>query len=111
MNYDNLSDDFWEKFSFSGNVVYKETWLDEDMLMVYYPEKLTLDAGFYNGIFRVHIIWDCNWQSPVAEYTCKTAENLEKLIYIATEQIEKEITQKRFSYYGKLWETIRINYD
>lgn len=111
MNYDNLNDDFWEKFSFSGNVLYKETWLDEDMLMVNYPEKLTLDAGFYNGIFRVRIIWDCNWQFPVAEYTCKTAENFEKLIYIALEQIENEIGQKRFSYYGKLWETIRINYD
>lgn len=111
MNYDNLSDDFWEKFSFSGNILYNETWLDEDMLMVEYPEKLTLDAGFYNGIFGIYIIWDNNWQSPVAKYTCKTVENFEKLIYLAIEQVENEIRQKRFSYYGKLWETIRINYD
>jgi len=108
MNNDSLSDDFWEKFSFSGNVLYKETWLDEDMLMVEYPEKLILDAGFYSGTFRINIIWDCNWQSPVAEYTCKTVENFEKLIYLAIEQVEKEVEQKRFSYYGKLWETIRI---
>lgn len=48
MNDDNISGDFWEKFRFFGNVKYSETWLDEDMLMVEYPEKLTLDAGFYN---------------------------------------------------------------
>ena len=111
MNYNNLSGDFWKKFSFSGNILYKETWLDEDMLMVEYPEKLTLDAGFYNGTFIIYIIWDNNWQSPVAQYTCKTVENFEKLICLAIEQVEKEIKLKRFSYYGKLWETIRIKYD
>lgn len=28
---DSLSKDFWEKFSFSGDVTYSETYLDEDM--------------------------------------------------------------------------------
>ncbi|MCM1314124.1 MAG: hypothetical protein NC040_05995 [Muribaculaceae bacterium] len=104
-----LNKDFWEKFSFSGNVKYSETYLDEDMLQVEYPEKLILDAGFYyDGTFVVYIIWDNNWQSPVAVYSCKTIENFEKIINLAIEQVEKEIIQKRFSYYGKIWETIKI---
>ncbi|MDE6538718.1 MAG: hypothetical protein K2K66_00865 [Ruminococcus sp.] len=106
---DSLNEDFWEKFSFSGNVKYSETYLDEDMLMVEYPEKLILDAGFYCGTFVVYIIWDNNWQSPVAVYSCKKIENFEKIINLAIEQVEKEIIQKRFSYYSKLWETIKIN--
>ncbi|MDE5558688.1 MAG: hypothetical protein K2J32_13560 [Ruminococcus sp.] len=104
-----LSKDFWENFSFSGNVTYSETYLDEDMLQVEYPENLILDAGFYGGTFVVYIIWDNNWQSPVAVYSCKKIENFEKIINLAIEQVEKEIIQKRFSYYGKLWETIEIN--
>ncbi|MDE6427110.1 MAG: hypothetical protein K2K89_13395 [Ruminococcus sp.] len=104
-----LNKDFWEKFSFSGNVTYLETELNEDMLQVKYPEKLILDAGFYYGTFVVYIIWDNNWQSPVAKYTCKTVENFEKIINLAIEQVETEIIQKRFSsYYGKLWKTIEI---
>lgn len=105
---DSLNNDFWKKFSFSGNIKYSETYLDEDMLQVEYPEKLILDAGFYCGIFKVYIIWDNNWQSPVAVYSCKTVENFEKIINLAIEQVEKEVIQKRFSYYGKLWETIEI---
>ena len=106
---DSLNKDFWKKFSFSGNVTYSETKLDEDMLQVEYSGKLILDAGFYHGTFSVYIIWDNNWQSPVAVYSCKTVENFEKIINLAIEQVEKEIIQKRFSYYGKLWETIEIN--
>lgn len=106
---DSLNEDFWKKFSFSGNIRYSETYLDEDMLMVEYPAKLILDAGFYHGTFRVFIIWDNNWQSPVAVYSCRKTENFEKIVRLAIQQIEKEIIQTRFSYYGKLWETIRIN--
>ena len=95
---DSLKNDFWEKFSFSGNVKYSETYLDEDMLQVEYPEKLILDAGFYCGIFKVYIIWDNNWQSPVAVYSCKTVGNFEKIINLAIEQVEKEVIQERFSY-------------
>ncbi|MDE6832919.1 MAG: hypothetical protein K2J39_01530 [Ruminococcus sp.] len=105
---DSLNNDFWKKFSFSGNVTYSETEIDEDMLQVEYPEKLILDAGFYCGTFIVYIIWDNNWQLPVAVYSCRTVENFEKIINLAIEQVEKEVIQKRFSYYGRLWKTIEI---
>lgn len=108
---ESLNNDFWEKFTFSGKVTYSETWLDEDMLQVEYPAKFMLDAGFYHGTFVVYIIWDNNWQSPVAVYSCRKAENFEKIIRLAIEQTEKEVVQKRFSYYGELWETIEINLD
>lgn len=80
---ESLEKDFWRKFSFSGNIVCSETWLCEDMLMVEYPCGLTLDVGFYNGIFKVYVIKDSDWLSPVAEYVCKNAEDLEKIIKLA----------------------------
>ncbi|MBQ5318539.1 MAG: hypothetical protein J6K17_05555 [Oscillospiraceae bacterium] len=108
---DYLADNFWNKFNFSnGKIEYMETYLDEDMLQVEYPNKLLLDAGYYSGIFGIEIIWDCNWQTPVAKYICKTQDDFEKLMHIAINQIGKEIEQNRFSYYGPLWETIEISY-
>lgn len=106
-----LEADFWNKFDFSaGEVKYNETYYDEYMLLVEYDNKLLLDAGYYYGVFRIQIIWDCNWQSPVAVYFCRTKNDFEKLIYAAINQINKEIEQKRLSYYGPLWETIEISY-
>lgn len=87
---ESLNKDFWNKFSFSGNVTYSETYLDEDMLQVEYPEKLMLDVGFYHGIFKVYIIRDFNWKTPVAEYSCRTVKEFEKIINIAIKRIESE---------------------
>ena len=50
---DYLADNFWNKFDFSnGKIEYMETYLDEDMLQVEYPNKLLLDAGYYS-VFSV----------------------------------------------------------
>ncbi|MCM1506759.1 MAG: hypothetical protein NC177_06445 [Ruminococcus flavefaciens] len=61
--------------------------------------------------FQCRIIWDNNWQSPVTVYSYKKAENFEKIIRLAIEQTEKKVIQKRFSYYGELWQTITVNYN
>lgn len=109
--FEKLSPDFWDKFDFSpGEIEYIETCADEDMLMVEYPEKLILDVGFYQGVFGIEIIWDNNWQAPVAEYLCRTEQDLEKLMNMALEQVKTEMEQKRFSYYGPLWDTIKVSY-
>ncbi|MGN0587367.1 MAG: hypothetical protein ACI4JF_08785 [Oscillospiraceae bacterium] len=108
--FEELSTGFRDKFDFSpGEIEYIVTFADEDMLMVEYPEKLTLDVGFYQGILGIKIIWDNNWQTPVAEYLCRTEHDLEKLMNMALEQIKTEMEQKRFSYYGPLWETMKIS--
>lgn len=110
-----LSADFWDKFDFSGGSVhYAYTSPEEDMLLIGFPQKLNLYAGTHYDrkndryMFDIRIIWDNNFQSPVALYICKTASGFEKLIHKALEQIKKELELDRFSYYGPLWETIRI---
>lgn len=100
---------FWDDFDFSDSedILYCEDYLTEYMLEISYPHKLTLIAGF-DELFFVTILWDTG-NRPVAEYTCKTQEDFKKLIKTAIEQIHKEIETKRLSYYGPLWETIRID--
>lgn len=111
--FEDLQSDFWDLFDFSnGRIVYSEIMIDEDMLLVEYPNKLILDVGFYSdAFFRVQIIWDYNWQLPVAVYTCKKADNLSKIVNIALRQVKKETENPRLSYYGNLWETIYLDID
>lgn len=83
--------DFWDEFDFSGGSIRQmETYLGEDMLMVEYPENLILDAGFYRKSFRIFIILNHNWQSPVAEYTCPNITDFRKKLRFAIERIRKE---------------------
>ena len=114
MDYSNSSlwKDFWNDFDFSDceRILYCEPYLAPYMLQVEYPYnlyKLTLLAGF-DEFFFVTILWDTG-NKPVAEYTCKTQEDFRTLIKTAIEQIHKEIETKRLSYYGPLWETIKIH--
>ena len=104
-----LPEQFWDKFDFTpGSIHYKETFCDEDMLLVNYPRDIILDAGFYCGTFVVYIIFNYIWEVPVAVYHCKKEENFEKIINLAIEQVKKELEIKRLSNYGKIWDTIKI---
>ncbi|MBO5376992.1 MAG: hypothetical protein J6A41_01240 [Ruminiclostridium sp.] len=100
---------FWNDFDFSDceNILYCEPYLAPYMLEVAFPHKLTLIAGF-DELFFVTILWDTG-NRPVAEYSCNTQEDFKKLIETAIKQIHEEIKTKRLSYYGPLWETIRID--
>lgn len=104
-----LPHDFWNQFDFSsGEVHFMYTSPEEDLLLVTYPDKLSLDAGYtYNGTFVINILWDNN-VPPVERYVCKTVEDFTELMNIALKQIDTELRQRRFSYYGELWKTIEI---
>lgn len=104
-----LPHDFWKQFDFSfGEIHFMYTDLDEDLLFVTYPDKLSLDVGYrYDGTFYIQILWDNNYP-PVARYLCKTFKDLAELMHIALKQIQTELQQRRFSYYGELWKTIEI---
>lgn len=104
-----LPRDFWDQFDFSnGEIHFMYTSLDEDLLFVTYPDKLSLGAGYrYDGTFVIYIAWDNN-SPPVARYVCKTIDDLVELMHIALKQIHTELEQRRFSYYGELWKTIEI---
>ncbi len=116
-----IPNDFWDEFDFSdGELLYAETSLTEAMLHARYLYSENPDRAIYlelligngyddnRGPFHIEILWDTG-NRPVACYTCKTRENLKKLTYIALEQIHKELTEHRLSYYGKLWETITVD--
>lgn len=104
-----LPHDFWDQFDFSdGEIHFMYTRPEEDLLLVTYPDKLSLYADYlYNGTFVIKILWDNNYP-PVARYVCKTIDDLVELMHIALKQIHTELEQRRFSYYGELWKTIEI---
>ena len=77
------------------------TFLDEDMLQVEYPNELLIDAGWYEGSksFCIHIIKEHNWEKPLVKRSCKTLKQLKKTlnecIDKVRELIEKENSLKK----------------
>lgn len=97
----------WHKIDFlSGEVHWLETYRDEDMLMVVYPNNYILDMGWYEGInkYVIYIIKDNCWGVPVAKYSAEKEDDIVLLLQEATEKINYE-SQNSVSYYGKLWTT------
>lgn len=113
--------DFWDSFDFSdGDVIYAEI-QSYDLLNVKYLYRETLDRDIFLTIyaeydhiskkFSIEIIFDNNYSMPVAVYSCRTAKSFKELVKTALEQLHKEITEQRLSYYGELWNTIRVCLD
>lgn len=111
---------FWDSFDFSdGDVIYAETQSYDFLLNVKYLYRETFDRDIFLCVyaeynykkFSIEIIFDKNYSTPVAVYSCGTAENFRKLVKMALEQLHKEIAEQRLSYYGDLWETIHISLD
>lgn len=117
-----LSRNFWDSFDFSdGDIVYAETQSYDFLLNVKYLYRETFDRDIFLVIyaeydhiskkFSIEIIFDKNYSTPVAVYSCKTVKNFKKLVKTALEQLHKEIAEQRLSYYGDLWKTILVCLD
>lgn len=90
----------------SGEVRWMETYLQEDMLQVHYPNNFLLDMGWYGGEkqFIIQIIKDDEWGVPVVQYITKKEDRLQELLLQAVNRVEKESKTARTGY-GNLWKT------
>lgn len=96
----------------SGEVNWVYDYLQEDMLLVYYPNNYILDVGWYEGSkrFVIYIVKDNEWGEPVAEYIIKEKSKLLEILPQVVDRIEKEAKNAK-SYYGGLWKTEVIEID
>lgn len=97
----------WYEIDFlSGDVCWLDTYRQEDMLQVNYPNNYTLDMGWYEGLnkYVIYIIRDSEWGVPVAKYSAANEDDVAFLLQEAVEKINHE-SQNNISYYGKLWIT------
>ncbi len=91
-----LAKDFWSRFDFEkGKIKCNQTHLCEDMLQVEFSNNILLDVGYYNGIFKIYIIKDFNWEETMAQYICKDEKSLEKNMNLAL-NIIRNITKNCF---------------
>ncbi|WP_090281945.1 hypothetical protein [Pseudomonas granadensis] len=59
--------------------------LREDLLQASFPHEQIIDIGWYSefgehGAFRISLIANQNWESPIYTETAKTWEDLEKAL-------------------------------
>ncbi|WP_180699523.1 hypothetical protein [Pseudomonas crudilactis] len=67
--------------------------LKEDLLQASLPLEQIIDIGWYpefseNGAFRISLISDQNWESPIYSESAKTWAELEKALYHALNKIK-----------------------
>lgn len=94
----------------SGKVRFcSESMDNEDILQAEFPNNYILDLGWYgnrNG-FILYIIRNMEWSVPVVEYQFFNEKLAEKVLYLAIERIEKEISSPK-PYHGALRKTEKI---
>ncbi len=89
----------FEKITFEpGKVIYDDLQIDEnnslenqtdnlkeDLFQVNYDDEFIVDVGWYpsfskDGQFRVVVIEDFNWDSPILQRTCRTISELREYV-------------------------------
>ncbi|WP_145035821.1 hypothetical protein [Paenibacillus sp. Y412MC10] len=90
----------YNPYKLSPNDMTDIKWLNEDMLQVAYPMEYTLDVGWYSksftlkGIFRICIVKEHRWDSPVYEQEYKSVSELYELMKIAIDRINELIKEE-----------------
>jgi hypothetical protein len=68
--------------------------LKEDLLQAAFPNEQILDIGWYpefdkNGAFRISLIADRDWESPIYTDTAKTWSDLDKILDHTLHKVKK----------------------
>jgi 8-oxo-dGTP diphosphatase len=85
ITFNTLNDVYWD---FSNGIAIEDLWISEDLMQVEYPHCL-LDVGWYggnyNGFFRVVVVENSDWDSPIFNSVSKNFEQLKTDIVKAVE--------------------------
>ena len=47
----------------------EEDWSSEDLFQaVYVPESIIVDLGNYNGVYKILVVYEGEWDRPLAEF-------------------------------------------
>lgn len=81
-------DENWSTIDFApGDIDYIDTYKKEDMLQVHFPMNYVLDMGWYDGVCRLYIIKDNNWESPIYLYSTEQESELFSVLNDCKERI------------------------
>lgn len=94
----------------SGEVRWSDESLQEDILLVEYPNNYHLDLGWYIDVFIIYIVKDEEWRVPVVKYIISDKSKVRETLIQAVKRIEEE-SQNARSHYGTLWKTETIHID
>ncbi len=85
-------DENWSTIDFAPGVIdYVDTYKKEDMLQVHFPKNYVLDMGWYYGVYRLYIIKDYNWESPIYSYSTEKESELFSVLNDCRERLLKLI--------------------
>ena len=88
-------DENWSTIDFApGDIDYIDTYKKEDMLQVHFPMNYLLDMGWYDGVYRLYIIKDNDWKSPIYLYSTEQESELFGALNDCKERILKLIQDK-----------------
>ena len=89
-----MRDENWSTIDYAPGVIdYVDTYKKEDMLQVHFPMNYLLDMGWYDGVYRLYIIKDHNWEDPIYSYSTEKESELFSVLNGCKERILMLIKQ------------------
>lgn len=98
----------------SGSLMFYMNCCDEDSSLlahIEYPNNFDIMVEHYEArIFTVTLYWGImDHCPPVAVFRAEDISLLKKAVMECVIRAEREVEERRFSYYGKLWDTEYID--
>jgi hypothetical protein len=97
----------FNSFDIDETIPFEGQWYsyDEDILFIKFGDRFALDVGWYpsgnpDGMFRVSVILDNNWDNPIAEIKAHNLTELKKVIEKLAKLINDMAKIKDIPYHG-----------
>ena len=87
-------DENWLTIDYELGVIdYIDSYKKEDMLQVHFPMNYVLDMGWYDGVYKLYIIRNYNWETPIYSYSTEKESELFNVLNGCKERIIMLIRQ------------------
>ena len=87
-------DENWLTIDYELGVIdYIDSYKKEDMLQVHFPMNYVLDMGWYDGVYKLYIIRNYNWETPIYSYSTEKESELFNVLNGCKERILMLIRQ------------------
>ena len=87
-------DENWLTIDYELGVIdYIDSYKKEDMLQVHFPMNYVLDMGWYDGVYKLYIIRNYSWETPIYSYSTEKESELFNVLNGCKERILMLIRQ------------------
>ena len=89
-----LGADFWHQFDFSGGrIICQKPEICEEILLVEYPDDITLKAGYHEYLLYTEVYWKHQWNQPLDRNECYKKAAFRSVVTAGLSYVQWELTK------------------